>query len=76
VFWGLVGVGIGAVVGVAVVRWAQKTKEKYSASNIAREAGSVATEFSERVRRAVDIGRQEMAEREIELRKERGLPTA
>ena len=74
VFWGLVGVGIGAAVGIAVVRWAGKTKERYSPPNLAREAGSKAGEVMDRLRRAVEAGRAEMIVREAEIREELGLP--
>ena len=36
VFWGLVGIGLGAVVGAQVVRWANRTKAKYAPPNLAR----------------------------------------
>ncbi len=73
-FWGVVGIGVGAVVGVAVVRWAAKTKQKYSPPNIAREAGGVASDFMSRVRDAIDAGRDEMHRAEVEIRAELGLP--
>lgn len=76
IFYGLVGIGIGAVVGVAVVRWASKTKDRMSPPNIARQAGSVASDIGERLRRAVEAGRQEMIVREAEIREELGLPQA
>jgi hypothetical protein len=74
VFWGLVGIGIGAAVGVAVVRWAGKTKERYSPPNLAREAGAAAAGLGQRFRAAVEAGRQEMIVREAEIREELGLP--
>jgi len=74
VFWGLVGIGIGAAVGIAVVRWAGKTKDRLSPPNLAREAGSVAAEVGDRLRRAVEAGRREMIVREAEIREELGLP--
>jgi uncharacterized membrane protein YccC len=73
VFWGLVGIGIGAAVGVAVVRWAGRTKERYSPPNLAREAGAAAASLGERLRDAIEVGRQEMVVREAEIREELGL---
>jgi len=74
VFWGLVGIGIGAAVGIAVVRWAGKTKDRYSPPNLAREAGSALGDLGDRLRRAVEAGRAEMIVREAEIREELGLP--
>jgi hypothetical protein len=74
VFWGLVGIGIGAAVGIAVVRWAGKTKERYSPPNLAREAGAAVAGVGDRLRAAIDAGRQEMIVREAEIREELGLP--
>lgn len=76
IFWGLVGIGIGVTVGVAVVRWTNKTKQKYSPPNIAREAGSYAAGLGERLRRAIEAGREEMIVKEAEIREELGLPQA
>jgi hypothetical protein len=76
VFWGLVGIGIGAAVGIAVVRWAGRTKERYSPPNLAREAGSYAAGLGERLRRAIDAGREEMIMKEAEIREELDLPQA
>jgi hypothetical protein len=74
VFWGLVGIGIGAAVGIAVVRWAGKTKERYSPPNLAREAGAAVGSLGERLRVAIEAGRHEMMVREAEIREELGLP--
>ena len=73
IFWGLVGIGIGVTVGVAAVRWANKTKERLSPPNLAREAGSAAASLAERLRGAVEAGRAEMIIREAEIREELGL---
>ena len=74
IFWGLVGLGAGVVVGVAVVRWATKTKERYAPPTLAREAGAAAAGFFDRLRDAVETGRDEMARAEDEIRAELGLP--
>jgi hypothetical protein len=74
IFYGLVGIGIGAAVGIAVVRWAGKTKERYSPPNLAREAGAAAAGVGQRLRAAIEAGRQEMIVREAEIREELGLP--
>lgn len=76
VFWGLVGIGIGVTVGIAVVRWTGRTKERYSPPNLAREAGSYAAGLGERLRRAIEAGREEMIVKEAEIRDELGLPPA
>lgn len=70
VFWAMVGVGIGAAVGIAAVRWAGRTKDKLSPPNLARSAGERGTALADRVRDAIDAGREAMAEREAELRAE------
>lgn len=73
-FWAFVGIGIGAVVGVSVVRWANRTKQRLSPPNLAREAGAVAGGLVERLREAIELGREEMEIREAEIREELGLP--
>ena len=74
IFWGIVGLGAGAVLGIAVVRWAGKTKQRYAPPNLAREAGAAAAGFFDRVRDAVEAGRDEMQRAEAEIRAELGLP--
>lgn len=74
IFWGVVGLGAGAVIGVAVVRWAGKTKQRYAPPNLAREAGAAAAGFFDRLREAIDAGRDEMARAEAEIRADLGLP--
>jgi hypothetical protein len=73
IFYGFVGIGIGAAVGIAVVRWAGKTKERYSPPNLAREAGAAAAGVGQRLRAAIEAGRHEMIVREAEIREELGL---
>jgi hypothetical protein len=73
-FWALVGIGLGAVVGIQVVRWAERTKKKYSPPNLAREGARSVRSFGERLRDAIDAGVEEMTAREAEIREELGLP--
>lgn len=70
VFWAMVGVGIGAAVGIAAVRWAGRTKRKLSPPSLARGAGERGSAFADRLRGAIDAGREAMVEREAELRAE------
>jgi len=74
VFWGMVGIGLGAVVGAMVVRWAGKTKERYSPPNLAREAGGKMASFADRLKGAVSAGLEEMTHAEAEIRADLGLP--
>ncbi len=74
VFWGVVGIGAGIVIGAAVVRWANRTKARYSPPNLAREAGDKLGDLGSRLREAIQAGREEMTAREMEIREELGLP--
>jgi hypothetical protein len=76
VFWALVGIGAGAVVGVQVTRWANRTKQRYSPPNLARQAGSKFEDFAARLKGAVAEGVQEMTRAEAEIRAELGLGAA
>jgi hypothetical protein len=70
IFWSMLGIGIGAVVGVVAVRWAGRTKQKLSPPNLARGASNAGAAFADRFRDAVEEGRIAMEEREAELRAE------
>jgi histidinol-phosphate/aromatic aminotransferase/cobyric acid decarboxylase-like protein len=74
IFWGLVGIGLGAVVGAQIVRWTNKTKAKYAPPNLAREAGGKIAGFADRLRSTVELGLEEMAQAEAEIRADLGLP--
>lgn len=74
IFWGVVGIGLGAVVGAQVVRWANRTKQRYSPPNIAKRAGGRLETLVERVKDAVAEGAAEMARAEAEIRTELDLP--
>jgi hypothetical protein len=72
-FWALVGIGAGAVVGVQVTRWANKTKQKYSPPNMARQAGSKLEDLGARWKDAFAEGLEEMTRAEAEIRAELGI---
>ncbi len=74
IFWSLVGIGIGVVVGAAVVRWSHQTKQRYAPPALAREAGSKLDQLRSRLVDAIAVGAGEMERREDELRHELGLP--
>lgn len=72
-FWALLGIGVGVTVGIAVVRWVRRTKERYSPPNLARQAGARAEDAAEKMRGFVEEVRIGMEEREAELRARLGL---
>jgi len=72
-FWGLVGIGLGAVVGVRAVGAVNKTKQKYAPQNVARQAGSKFEGFAARVKDAIADGLDEMSRAEAAIRTELGL---
>lgn len=74
IFWAMLGIGLGAVVGAMIVRWANRTKAKYAPPNIAREAGGRLAAFADRIRETVELGLQEMDQAEAEIRADLGLP--
>ena len=57
VFWTLFGIGMGAAVGVGVMRWTRRTAERLTPGSMGERLGD-----------ALDEGRAAMAEREAELR--------
>jgi hypothetical protein len=73
-FWALTGIGLGAAVGLAGVRWVSKTKKKYAPPAIAKAAGGKMAQLRERLKEAVAAGAEEMMVREAELRAELDLP--
>jgi hypothetical protein len=68
IFWGLVGLGLGAVVGVGVMRWASRTADRLAPRSLASELLETAADWRERLAEALEEGRAAMAEREAELR--------
>lgn len=76
IFWGLVGIGLGAVVGARAVQSVNRTKQKYAPQNVARQAGSKLEGLVARVKGAVADGREEMSRAEDELRADLGIRDA
>ena len=72
IFWGLVGLGMGAALGVGVMRWAQRTADRLAPQSLASELVQAAADWRERLSAALaaalDAGQVAMAEREAELR--------
>jgi hypothetical protein len=74
VFWGLVGLGMGAAVGVGVMRWAQRTADRLAPQSLAGELVRTAADWRERLAAALSEGQAAMAEREAELRAQLAEP--
>jgi hypothetical protein len=74
VFWGLVGLGMGAVIGVGVMRWAQRAAERLAPQSLAEELVHTAAGWRERLAAALAAGQAAMAEREAELRAQLAEP--
>ena len=68
VFWGLVGLGMGAAIGVGVMRWASRTADRLAPRSLAEELVQAAGDGRERLARGLSEGQAAMAEREAELR--------
>jgi hypothetical protein len=67
-FWGLVGLGMGAVIGVGVMRWASRTADRLAPRSLASELLEAAADWRGRLAAALSEGQAAMAEREAELR--------
>ncbi|HEY7280772.1 MAG TPA: hypothetical protein VID47_04175 [Actinomycetota bacterium] len=70
IFWLALGLGAGATASVLAARWARRQGQKVAPANIGRQMSSAASDFGRLVRTAVAEGRQAMAEREEEIRRE------
>jgi hypothetical protein len=68
VFWMLFGIGMGAAVGVGVMRWTRRTAEQLAPASVSQRAFEFARDWRERLTAALEEGRAAMAEREAELR--------
>lgn len=67
-FWGMLGVGFGAVVGAGTVRWASRTAERLAPASLGRRSLDLADDWRRRLTVALDEGRAAMEAREAELR--------
>jgi hypothetical protein len=67
-FWGLVGLGMGAAIGVGAMRWASRTAERLAPRSLAEELLHAAADWRVRLADALEEGQAAMAEREAELR--------
>jgi hypothetical protein len=68
VFWTLLGLGMGAAIGIGVVRWASRTAERLTPQSMGQRFVAAARDWRERLAEALEEGRAAMAEREAELR--------
>lgn len=68
VFWLAVGLGAGAVVGVALTRWARHKSESLAPANLGRQAAEVVGDVGRLVREAAAEFRAGAAEKEAEIR--------
>jgi len=74
IFWGLVGLGMGAVLGVGAMRWAQRTADRLAPRSLAEQLVQAAADWRERLGAALSEGQAAMAEREAELRAQLAEP--
>jgi hypothetical protein len=73
-FWGLVGLGMGAALGVGLMRWASRTADRLAPRSLADELLQSAAGWRERLAGALAEGQAAMAEREAELRAQLAEP--
>ena len=74
IFWGLVGLGMGAAIGVGVMRWASRTADRLAPRSLAEELLQAASDWRTRLTGALEEGQVAMAEREAELRAQLAEP--
>jgi hypothetical protein len=68
IFWTLFGLGMGAAVGIGVMRWTRRTAERLTPGSVSQRAVDLAQDWRGRLGDALAEGRAAMAEREAELR--------
>jgi hypothetical protein len=74
IFWGLVGLGMGAAIGVGAMRWASRTADRLAPQSLAGELLQTAADWRTRLAGALEEGQTAMAEREAELRAQLAEP--
>jgi hypothetical protein len=74
IFWGLVGLGMGAAIGVGAMRWASRTADRLAPQSLAEELLRTAAGWRTRLAGALQEGQTAMAEREAELRAQLAEP--
>lgn len=67
-FWTVFGIGMGAAIGIGVMRWTRRTAEQLTPGSLSQRALDFAQDWRERLGEALQEGRAAMAEREAELR--------
>jgi hypothetical protein len=70
IFWLALGLGAGATAAVLAARWAKRQGQKVAPANIGRQVSRGASDLGRLVRTALAEGRQAMADREAEIRRE------
>jgi hypothetical protein len=70
IFWLALGLGAGATAAVLAARWAKRQGQKVAPANIGRQVSGAASDFGRLVRTALAEGRQAMADREAEIRRD------
>lgn len=75
-FWAALGLGVGAVIGAGVMRWANEARQALRPSSLADTMAEAAADWRERLSLALEAGRAAMAEREEELHARYGDRTA
>jgi len=69
-FFAAVGLGAGVAVGIWTIRKLERTSQQLAPDALAARAGRSATGLGERVRAAIELGRQAADEKEAQLRAE------
>jgi hypothetical protein len=73
VFFTMIGVGAGVVLGGYAVRKAERTRRRLAPNALVAAAGQRVDSLRDRVARAIEVGRAAAAEREAELRTAYGI---